>query len=185
MAHDMSKAAANASEWPTRIVDRRPTPSDQLVDTFNDLRDELVSTLWYVLGDRHEAQEAARATFQKCWETRQDLEHTPNARTWILFVALNVARARQRSAWHRRARQSGQANSLSATSDPPVNDQQLQENRLRLAIHNLRQDEKEVFLLRQNSNLTFEEIASIRRSPVGVSREQMRAALAKLRQYLT
>jgi RNA polymerase sigma-70 factor (ECF subfamily) len=48
----------------------------------------------------------------------------------------------------------------------------------------LRPDEKEVFLLRQNAGLTYEEIASLRSSPVGTVKTQMRSAVAKLRQTL-
>jgi RNA polymerase sigma-70 factor (ECF subfamily) len=48
----------------------------------------------------------------------------------------------------------------------------------------LRQEEKEVFLLRQNGELTYEEIAEIRNAPVGTVKTQMRTALIKLRKVL-
>ena len=56
--------------------------------------------------------------------------------------------------------------------------------RLRQAIHGLRQEEKEVFLLRQNGDLTYEQIAEMRKSPVGTVKTQMRSALQKLRKVL-
>jgi RNA polymerase sigma-70 factor (ECF subfamily) len=56
--------------------------------------------------------------------------------------------------------------------------------RLRQAIMNLRPDEKEVFLLRQNGDLTYDQIAEIRGSPVGTIKTQMRSALQKLRKQL-
>ena len=55
---------------------------------------------------------------------------------------------------------------------------------LRRAILMLRPDEKEVFLLRQNGDLTYEQIAEIRGSPVGTVKTQMRTALQKLRRHL-
>jgi RNA polymerase sigma-70 factor (ECF subfamily) len=55
---------------------------------------------------------------------------------------------------------------------------------LRKAIAELRQDEKEVFLLRQNGELTYEQIAEIRKAPVGTVKTQMRSALIKLRKIL-
>ena len=55
---------------------------------------------------------------------------------------------------------------------------------LRTAIANLRSDEKEVFLLRQNGDLTYEQIAEIRQAPVGTVKTQMRSALQKLRSAL-
>jgi RNA polymerase sigma-70 factor (ECF subfamily) len=57
-------------------------------------------------------------------------------------------------------------------------------DRLRLAITQLRQEEKEVFLLRQNGELTYEQIAEIRSAPVGTVKTQMRTALIKLRKVL-
>ena len=57
-------------------------------------------------------------------------------------------------------------------------------DRLRKAIHGLRQEEKEVFLLRQNGDLTYEQIAELHNSPVGTVKTQMRSALFKLRKVL-
>ena len=57
--------------------------------------------------------------------------------------------------------------------------------RLRKAIVGLRQEEKEVFLLRQNGDLTYEQIAEMRHCPVGTIKTQMRSALEKLRKFLT
>ena len=48
----------------------------------------------------------------------------------------------------------------------------------------LRDEEKEVFLLRQNGDLTYEQIAEIRNAPVGTVKTQMRTALIKLRKVL-
>jgi len=53
--------------------------------------------------------------------------------------------------------------------------------RLRRAIMDLRPDEKEVFLLRQNGEMTYDQIAEVRGSPVGTVKTQMRSALQKLR----
>ena len=57
-------------------------------------------------------------------------------------------------------------------------------DRVRTALLELRQEEKEIFLLRQNGGLTYEQIAEIRQSPVGTVKTQMRTALMKLRQVL-
>ena len=55
---------------------------------------------------------------------------------------------------------------------------------LRQALLDLRPEEKAVFLLRQNGDLTYEEIAEVRRSPIGTVKTQMRSALEKLRRVL-
>ena len=56
--------------------------------------------------------------------------------------------------------------------------------RLRAALAELRPEEQEVFLLRQNGELTYEQIAEARSTPVGTIKTQMRAALQKLRRAL-
>ena len=57
--------------------------------------------------------------------------------------------------------------------------------RLRLSILELREEEKEVFLLRQNGDLTYEQIAEMRGCPVSTVKTQMRSALEKLRKVLS
>ena len=56
--------------------------------------------------------------------------------------------------------------------------------RLRQALLELRPEEQEVFLLRQNGELTYEQIAEMRNRPVGTVKTQMRTALQKLRKVL-
>ena len=56
--------------------------------------------------------------------------------------------------------------------------------RIRRALLDLRPEEKEVFLLRQNGELTYEQIAELRGVPVSTVKTQMRTALEKLRKVL-
>ena len=56
--------------------------------------------------------------------------------------------------------------------------------RIRQGLHTLRPEEKEVFLLRQNGELTYAEIAAMRNCPVGTIKTQMRTALEKLRRLI-
>jgi RNA polymerase sigma-70 factor (ECF subfamily) len=110
-----------------------------------------------------------------------------NLRAWIFRVGLNAARDLQRNAWRRRVRPLEQAVSLDQPAGPSpadalLNGEDLQ--RVRTALADLRAEEKEVFLLRQNGDLTYEQIARLCRRPVGTIKTQMRAALAKLRKVL-
>ena len=56
--------------------------------------------------------------------------------------------------------------------------------RLRIALRDLQPEAKEVFLLRQNSGLCYEEIARMRRCTVDAVKAQMRMALRELRNAL-
>src|SRR5438309_2222398 len=92
--------ASLTSGRPVASADGVPSSADRLTLAFNEMRDELVSTLPYLLGNREAAQEA----FVKCWRTRDTLPDVINLRAWIFRVGLNTAKDMQRSAWNRRAK---------------------------------------------------------------------------------
>jgi RNA polymerase sigma-70 factor (ECF subfamily) len=164
-----------------------PSSAEVLVRTFNELRDELISSLLFVLGNRDDAQDAAQEAFIKCWGARARLHQVQDLRAWIFRVCFNTAKDMQRSAWNRRARPLRGEEFIPAGNVPsPGQEVEHKETveRLRQAILELREEEKEVFLLRQNGELTYEQIAEIRHCPVGTVKTQMRSALLKLRKVL-
>ena len=177
----------------TRTAERKPTdgtgppPEHPVVAAFNAMRDELLSTLVYVLGNRDDALDAAQEAFLKCWKHRHDTGGVSNLRAWIFRVGLNTAKDLQRSAWNRKVKPMATEELMIVSRDPApgsaLEDTEAVE-RLRAAIVSLRPDEKEVFLLRQNGDLTYEQIAEIRHAPVGTVKTQMRTALIKLRRVL-
>jgi RNA polymerase sigma-70 factor (ECF subfamily) len=160
---------------------------EAFVRAFNEVRAELVSTLYFVLGNHDDAQDAAQDAFLKCWRARDQLPGVRNVRAWIFRVGLNAAKDLQRSAWRRRAKPLCAAPAACAPEQPsPVSTLEDKEtlDQLRQALVGLRPEEKAIFLLRQNGDLTYEEIAELRRCPVGTVKTQMRAALHKLRRVL-
>jgi RNA polymerase sigma-70 factor (ECF subfamily) len=166
---------------------RRTAGRDRLVSAFVEVRAELVSTLFFVLGNYEDAQDATQEAFVKCWRRRHTAGRIRNFRAWIFRVGLNAARDLQRNAWRRRARPLGTAAALEASRGPcpaEVAADHEEHERVRVALLGLRPAEKEVFLLRQNGDLTYEEIARVCRRPVGTVKTQMRAALQKLRRVL-
>ena len=71
-----------------------------------------------------------------------------------------------------------------STSDPPgaglERDEEIQA--LQQAVLNLRAEEQEVFLLRQNGSMTYEQIAEATSLPIGTVKTRMRTAIRQLRQ---
>jgi RNA polymerase sigma-70 factor (ECF subfamily) len=174
---------------PVRAADlsRERGSSEELVRAFNEARAELVSTLYYLLGNHADAQDAAQDAFLKCWRSREGLQDVRSMRAWIFRVGVNAAKDLQRNAWRRRAKPliGTPAQSEAATIAPLdalAHGEDME--RLRQALLDLRPEEKAVFLLRQNGALTYEEIAELRHCPVGTIKTQMRAALQKLRRVL-
>jgi RNA polymerase sigma-70 factor (ECF subfamily) len=157
------------------------------VRTFNESRDELISTLWFLLGNREDALDVAQEVFLRCWRTQDRLTGVQNLKAWIFRVGLNAARDVRRSAWRRRVKPLNGAENMTRVDDSPPG-QTLEDRetlqQLRAALTHLRPEEKEVFLLRQNGELTYEQIAELRECPVGTVKTQMRTALQKLRAVL-
>ena len=130
----------------------------------------------------------AQETFLRCWRTREGLPDVQNLRAWIFRVGINAAKDLQRSAWRRRIKPLIGADSMPmVNATPPAKALEHQETleKLRQALLHLRPEEKEVFLLRQNGELTYEQIAEMQGRPVGTIKTQMRNALQKLRKLLT
>lgn len=164
-----------------------PPAEEPLVAAFNGCRDELVSTLAYMLGSRDTAQDAAQEAFLKCWRAKASLPDVQNLRAWIFRVAMNAARDYQRSGWNKRAKPLVAEESTVTSRDASAADQLADSEQLkalRQALLELRDEEREVFLLRQNGDLTYEQIAELRNVPVGTVKTQMRTALIKLRKTL-
>jgi RNA polymerase sigma-70 factor, ECF subfamily len=186
----MSKtpASAAAQSIATTVPPVSPiSPEDQLLRIFNGLRDELLSTLCYMLGSADDAQDVAQEAFLRCWKIRAGIAEIQNVRAWIFRVALNAAKDLQRSAWRRRVKPmlGNEIMPMLESAAPPQQAEDRESlQRLRQALLQLRPEEKEVFLLRQNADLTYEEIAELRNRPVGTVKTQMRSALQKLREIL-
>jgi RNA polymerase sigma-70 factor (ECF subfamily) len=184
----MSRPASSACASPQpAAAPPELSPTDVLLRTFNEVRDELVSTLWFLLGNRDDAQDVAQDVFLRCWRSQQTLPEIQNLRAWIFRVGLNAAKDVQRSAWRRRVKPLLGAEMM-PMFDPTTPTDGLEEQealqQLRQALMTLRPEEKEVFLLRQNGELTYEEIAEQSKRPVGTVKTQMRSALQKLRKIL-
>ena len=183
----MSKPRASVVARPATSSAAALTTGDELLRAFNDLRDELLSTLCFMLGNANDAQDVAQEAFLRCWRAQDSLAGVQNVRAWIFRVGLNAAKDLQRSAWRRRVKPllGAETMPLMDRSAPPEEAEQRESlQRLRQALLHLRPEEKEVFLLRQNGALTYEEIAEQRQRPVGTVKTQMRSALQKLRQIL-
>jgi RNA polymerase sigma factor (sigma-70 family) len=183
----MKKVAASVSERPVAGPGETASSGDVLLRAFTDLRDELVSTLWFVLGNRDDAQDIAQEAFLKCWRAQDGLCEVNDIRAWIFRVGLNAAKDLQRSAWRRRVKPLLGAEIMLMDEGTPaaqlIEDEECV-SRLRAALMDLRPEEKEVFLLRQNGELTYEQIAEMQNRPVGTVKTQMRSALQKLRKVL-
>ena len=161
-----------------------PGASESLEGVFARWEDELLGTLYYLLGNLDDAKEALQETFVKCWRHRDEVPGVHNLRAWVFRIALNTGRDMRAAAWRRRRKPLPEdVDALLADPSHAESDTIRREQvaRLRSAVAELRQEEQEVFLLRQNGQLKYEEIAESLGIPIGTVKTRMRLAIGKLR----
>ena len=160
---------------------------DLLEDAFSRYQGELLGTLYYLVGNVEDAQDALQEAFVRCWRNRRGVGQINNLRAWIFRVATNVARDIRKTAWRRRRKRLPEDESMLAAADssPEADlDRKEQVMLARRALMDLRPEEQEVFLLRQDGQMTYEEIGRSLQIPVGTVKTRMRLALGKLRKAL-
>jgi RNA polymerase sigma-70 factor (ECF subfamily) len=183
------KAASTepAPKGPARGAAPAGGPGSILEEAFARHQSELLGTLYYLVGNLEDARDALQEAFIKCWRHQEEVPRIDNLKAWIFRVALNTGRDIRETAW-RRKRQGlpEDESSLASKQDGPAevveHDERLA--RLRAALQGLRPEEQEVFLLRQNGDLTYEQIAEALGVPTGTVKTRMRLALARLREVL-
>lgn len=187
----MNAKATEAPAEPSNLLPAREgvslAPMDALAEAFQTHQRELLGTIFHLVGNAEDANDVLQEAFLKCWRHRSSLAEITNLKAWIFHVALNAARDLRGTAWKRR-RQSmdGIDIHLSTPDKSPLESAAEADEilRLRATIAELRPEEQEVFLLRQNGELTYEEIATTIGIPTGTVKTRMRLALEKLRSAL-
>lgn len=159
--------------------------AERLEGAFSRHQDELLGMLYYLVGNVEDARDTLQEAFVKCWRHRDGLAEIENLRAWIFRVALNAGRDARTTAWRRRRRPLANKEATLTSPDPgPEADARGQEQLavVRQALLKLRPEEQEVFLLRQNGQMTYQQIAQAVKIPLGTVKTRMRLALAKLRE---
>jgi RNA polymerase sigma factor (sigma-70 family) len=157
---------------------------DLLEDAFSRYQGELLGTLYYLVGNVEDAQDALQEAFVRCWRNRRGVGQIKNLRAWIFRIATNVARDIRKTAWRRRRKRLPEDESMLASADSSPEAELTRKEQVMLArraLMDLRPEEQEVFLLRQDGQMTYDEIGRSLHIPSGTVKTRMRAALGKLR----
>jgi len=154
-------------------------------EVFARLQDRLLGLLFYQAGDRAAAEAAFQEVFGKCWRRLESSADVQDLETWIFGTALHVGRQLRSSTWRLRRsalQEKGlQAVEQASTAHPSSPDQLALAQR---AVLELQPEDLEVFLLRQNGGMAYEEIARVIDVSVETAKSRMRRALSKLRESL-
>lgn len=171
----------------TSTVERSPG-SQTLEDAFSCYQPELLGMLYHLVGNIEDARDALQDTFIKCWKHRDQVAGLDNLKAWIFRIALNTGRDVRQTAWRRRKRPlPDDPTTLVRPQEGPEVEVEHREQLalIRAAVSRLRTEEQEVFLLRQNAQMTYEQIADTMGIPTGTVKTRMRLALIRLREALT
>jgi RNA polymerase sigma-70 factor, ECF subfamily len=159
----------------------------RLEESFSSYQDELLGMLYHLSGNVEDARDALQNAFIKCWNHREELGGIENLRAWIFRIALNAGRDLRKTAWKKHSRPLDEGGNQLAAVDLRPEAGAMHKERVemvRAAIRRLQPDQREIFLLRQDGQMTYEQIAEAVSSPVGTVKTRMRLALAKLRESL-
>ena len=164
------------------------TSEHALEECFRNYQPELMGTLYYLVGNTEDARDAVQEAFVRCWRNRDQVPSIQNLKAWVFRIATNIGRDIRKAAWQKR-RHEFPDDEKAVASDallPQENAEKREEiAALRAAVLNLRPQEQEIFLMRQNGELTYEQIAEELNIPVGTVKTRMRSALSNLRNALS
>lgn len=134
-----------------------------------------------MLLDRDEALDALQDTFLRVYENRSRLLSTPAFRSWLFTIARNQCLNRLRQAG-RQVRIEGRDARLVATGGTPLSRLEKAERRELVNKHLLMLSPayREVVVLREYHNLSYEEIAAVTRTTVSSVKSRLFKARRKL-----
>lgn len=149
------------------------TPDDSLVQlakrsnagAFDLLVQRHANAVWRtarsVLGDDHKAEDAAQETFLKAWRSLGGFDGRASFATWIRRIALNTALNQQRSDSRRPVSlASSETLSNQATATDEAGQRSLEAAEiLRKGLEQLPEHYREVILLREVEQMSYQEIA--------------------------
>lgn len=170
-------------------TDPPSSSGSELSELFAQHADGLAGAARGILGPGQDTQEILQETYLRAFEALQK-GFVPEQRVgWLFVITMNLCRDQRRKRQRRGPSQpidEVDAMHLQSTEHSPARGAEQQETlqAARAAIHQLREPEREVFLLRTSAGLSFEQAAETLRIPVGTAKTRMRAALIKLRHSL-
>ncbi|HFE46218.1 MAG TPA: RNA polymerase sigma factor [Nannocystis exedens] len=156
----------------------------------------ILNFLYRSVNNQSRAEELLQEVFLRVIRAKARYQQTARFSTWLYTIARNLCVDESRRAKFRRhlsldaprrGRDGGQRESMldgTAADDVRVDDQAMGptiQNRLKQAIDRLPEDQREVFLMRQLSGLSFKQIGEAVGAPENTVKSRMRYALEKLR----
>lgn len=135
-------------------------------------------------GHHDEAKDVLQETLVRVWKGLDSYEHDGRFRAWMFAIARNAALDRRRA--QRDTRRIDSLNGLSGDGASPADRAEQREfvGDLESALERLPEARRSVFLMRQESGMTFREIADAMGIPLGTALSHMHHAVRALKKEL-
>lgn len=119
-----------------------------------------------ILGDRHEAEDAAQESFVRALRHLDRWDSQRTLRPWLLTIAANRCRSRLRQRGHRPA-ECPYPDEIPDRPPSITEEGNELEREIKVAIAKLRPEYQQVFLLFHEQGMRYEEMSQLTGSPVG------------------
>lgn len=194
-ADDLSKASASATETrtDTYLVDAALAGSREAFGTLVErYQDRLFNTLVRVLGSPDDASEVLQDAFVQAYTKLGTFRGASRFYTWIYRVALNLALSHRRRSARRRQEQSIDQLREHRGAEPVDRAMQPEQSAVRseqaelvqAALLALSDEHRQILVLREMEDCSYETIAEILELPVGTVRSRLFRARLQLKEYL-
>jgi len=155
-------------------------------------QDRIYNSVYYMVSNREDAEDLAQEVFLKAYDSIHSFRQEAKFGTWLFGIMLNTVR----SYWRKKARRSGKLRldhgedgetiDLEAEVDGPVESSVRAERvqQVREAIDKLKDDLREVIVLRDIDGMTYEEISEALDVPMGTVKSRLYRARNSLKEKL-
>lgn len=152
----------------------------------NIYRQKLFGYLWRFSDSTHTAEEMFQETLIKVWKGMDKYNEQKKFSSWLFTIAHNVAmdslRIRKNNITFTSLEQIESKKSTMGPEEEIIAKESI--NQIDEIVNGLSEKQKEVFLLRQNSEMSFKEIAEVTGQPINTVLSHMRYAVNKIKKQL-
>ena len=155
------------------------------VSLYNRYKNAVYAFCVKMLLDRAQAQDVMQETFLRVYENRDRLSNTASFKSWLFTIARNQCLNQLRRT-NRQVHLDDQKEAINRIPETPISQLEKSE-RIELVTRYLAQlkpDYREVIVLREYQNLTYEEIAAVTRSTLSAVKSRLFKARRRLADFM-
>jgi RNA polymerase sigma-70 factor (ECF subfamily) len=146
-------------------------------------KNKLYGYLWRFSGTEEEADEMFQETLIKAWKGIKKYNEQKKFASWLFTIAHNVAmdylRNKNKNTILVPIDETNDKSNLQSIDDQMVQKEAIE--KINQIVRNLSNKQREVFMLRQNGELSFKEIAEITNQPINTVLSHMRYSIKKIK----